>query len=129
MKNFHFYSVPFRSRLSLAAFSALCLASIGQACAHAQPETQSPLAGTVVKAPAEVRITYDEALEPAFSSLVVSDAQGKQVNSVKAEVDGATHKTMHVSLPALPVGVYQVKWVAVADDGHRTQGSYKFTVK
>jgi len=108
---------------------ALCLGSIGQAWAHAQPETQTPGAGAVVSAPQEVRITYDEALEPAFSSLIVSDAQGKQVNSAKAEVDATTHKTMRVALPALPAGVYQVKWVAVADDGHRTQGSYKFTVK
>ncbi|TBR72415.1 MAG: copper resistance protein CopC [Burkholderiaceae bacterium] len=115
-------------RLS-AVVGALCLGCIGQAWAHAQPETQSPGAGAVVNAPQEVRITYDEALEPAFCSLIVRDARGKQVNSAKAEVDPITHQTMHVALPALPPGVYQVKWVAVADDGHRTQGSYKFTVK
>jgi len=112
-----------------AVVSALFLGSIGHAWAHAHPETQTPLAGAVVSAPQEVRITYDEALEPAFSSLIVSDAQGKQINSAKAEIDATTHKTMRVALPTLPPGVYQVKWVAVADDGHRTQGSYKFTVK
>ncbi|SDX37529.1 hypothetical protein SAMN04515617_103150 [Collimonas sp. OK242] len=115
-------------RLSTIA-GVLGLSSIGQAWAHARPETQSPVAGAVVSAPHEVRITYNEALEPAFSSLVVSNAQGKQVNGAKAEVDATTHKTMRVALPILPSGEYQVKWVAVADDGHRTQGSYKFTVK
>src|SRR5207245_451930 len=88
-------------RLS-AVIGALCLGSIGQGLAHTLPETQTPAAGAVVSAPQEVRITYDAALEPTFSSLVVSDAQGKQVNSAKAEVDATTHKTMRVTLPALP---------------------------
>jgi hypothetical protein len=126
--SFHYSAVRAFFRLC-AVVSALCLASIGQAWAHAHPESQSPVAGAVVSAPQEVRITYDDALEPAFSSLSVSDASGKQVNSAKSEVDASTHKTMRVALPVLPAGEYQVKWVAVADDGHRTQGSYKFTVK
>src|ERR1700675_4043743 len=96
-------------RLS-ALIGALCLGSIAQAWAHAFPETQTPAAGAVVAVPQEVRITYDAALEPAFSSLVVSDARGKQVSSAKAEVDATTHKTMRVTLPAMPAGVYQVKW-------------------
>ncbi|SFI39729.1 hypothetical protein SAMN04515618_12140 [Collimonas sp. OK307] len=125
---FHGSAIHFFLRLSAIA-GILGLSSIGQAWAHARPETQAPVAGAVVSAPQEVSITYNEGLEPAFSSLVVSNAQGKQVNSAKAEVDATTHKTMRVALPSLPGGVYQVKWVAVADDGHRTQGSYKFTVK
>lgn len=134
MHNVSFYfssrAVFFRSFLRLLTIvGALCVGGIGQACAHAQPDTQSPLAGEVVSAPPEVRITYNEALEPAFSSLIVSDAKGKQVNSAKAEVDATTHKTLRVPLPSLVAGKYQVKWVAVADDGHRTQGSYIFTVK
>lgn len=115
-------------RMSFIA-TVLGLSSIGQASAHARPETQTPAAGAVVSAPHEVSVTYNEGLEPAFSSVVVSNAQGKQVNTAKAEVDATTHKTMRVALPTLPAGEYQVKWVAVADDGHRTQGSYKFTVK
>ncbi len=107
----------------------LSLSSIGQAWAHARPEAQTPVAGAVVSAPQEVSVTFNEGLEPAFSSLVVSNAQGKQVNSAKAEVDATTHKSIRVALPSLPSGVYQVKWVAVAEDGHRTQGNYKFTVK
>ncbi|SFB20118.1 hypothetical protein SAMN04515620_12529 [Collimonas sp. OK607] len=125
-----FHGSAIHSFLRLSAIAGvLSLSSIGQAWAHARPETQAPLAGAVVSAPQEVSITYNEGLEPAFSSLVVSNAQGKQVNSAKAEVDTTTQKTMRVALPSLPSGVYQVKWVAVAGDGHRTQGNYKFTVK
>ncbi|MGS0743838.1 copper resistance CopC family protein, partial [Glaciimonas sp. GG7] len=59
---------------------SFCLGGIGQVWAHAQPETQSPVAGAIVNAasaPQEVQITFNETLEPAFSSIVVSDAQGK----------------------------------------------------
>jgi methionine-rich copper-binding protein CopC len=34
-----------------------------------------------------------------------------------------------VALNALTPGVYTVAWIAVADDGHHTQGHYGFTVK
>ncbi|GAC1318051.1 MAG: copper homeostasis periplasmic binding protein CopC [Collimonas sp.] len=125
---FHGSAIHVFLRLSVIA-GVLSLSSIGQAGAHARPETQAPVAGAVVSAPHEVSVTYNEALEPAFSSLVVSNMQGKQVNSAKAEVDATNRKTMRVALPTLPAGEYQVKWVAVAGDGHRTQGSYKFTVK
>lgn len=130
MRNSFFHCSVIRTFFRLSAVViALSLGSIGQAWAHAHPETQSPVTGAVVSGPQEVRLTYDEALEPAFSSLMVSDARGKQVNNGKAEVDATTHKTMRVALPTLPAGEYQVKWVAVGDDSHRTQGSYKFTVK
>jgi methionine-rich copper-binding protein CopC len=36
---------------------------------------------------------------------------------------------MSVTLNPLTPGDYAVAWVAVAEDGHRTQGHYTFTVK
>lgn len=77
----------------------------------------------------EVAIEFDDGLEPAFSSIAVTDAQGKPVTSAKSLVDSADKKHMSVALNALTPGVYSVAWVAVADDGHRTQGHYSFTVK
>lgn len=97
--------------------------------AHAKPVSQEPADKAVVAAPHEVKISYTETLEPSLSSLNVVDAEGKQVNTAKSAVDGKNAKLMSVGLPALKAGVYQVKWVAVATDGHRTQGQYSFTVK
>ncbi|WP_175856647.1 copper resistance protein CopC [Burkholderia anthina] len=113
-----------------AAAAALLLAGTQLAYAHAYPTHQDPSAGeTVTASPKTVAIDFDDALEPAFSSIAVTDAQGHAVTSGKAEVDAANKKHMSVALNPLTPGVYVVAWVAVAVDGHRTQGHDAFTVK
>jgi copper resistance protein C len=113
-----------------ALVAALTLAGAQLAYAHAYPRHQVPGAGTTVPtSQKEVAIDFDEGLEPAFSSIAVTDAQGKSVTSDKATVDSSDHKHMSVALNPLSPGEYSVAWVAVADDGHRTQGHYTFTVK
>lgn len=111
---------------------ALALAFIGAAqfaFAHALPKVQQPGPGATVSAPREVAIDFGEALEPTFSKLIVTNAQGTQVNTEKSVVDASDKKHMSVALPTLAPGVYKVQWTAVAADGHRTQGHYNFTVK
>ncbi|RQH04479.1 copper resistance CopC family protein [Paraburkholderia dinghuensis] len=113
-----------------AAVAALFIAACQLAFAHAYPTHQVPSAGaTVTAAQKNVAIDFDDALEPAFSSITVTDAQGKAVTSGKAMVDASNKKHMSVELNPLTPGVYTVAWVAVAADGHRTQGHYTFTVK
>lgn len=110
--------------------AALMLATAQLAHAHARPTHQAPAAGsTVTTSQKEVAIDFDDSLEPAFSLITVTDAQGKSVTSDKAVVDPSSTKHMSVALNALTPGVYAVAWVAVAADGHRTQGHYTFTVK
>ncbi|WP_322012839.1 copper resistance protein CopC [Paraburkholderia sp. J12] len=120
-------------KLSIAArgtVAALFIAACQLAHAHAYPTHQAPSAGATVPATQkDVAIDFDDEIEPAFSSITVTDAQGKAVTSGKAEVDGSNKKHMSVGLAPLTPGVYTVAWVAVAADGHRTQGHYTFTVK
>jgi hypothetical protein len=100
------------------------------AFAHAHPKQRTPAAGATVGADQkQVSIEFDDALEPAFSSLKVTDANGKSAITGKSSVDANDKKHMTVALDALKPGVYTVSWVAVAADGHRTQGHYTFTVK
>ncbi|HEX7640943.1 MAG TPA: copper homeostasis periplasmic binding protein CopC [Burkholderiaceae bacterium] len=115
----------------ILALSAMCcgFAIAGHALAHAHPKSMVPAADAAVASPAEVSMTFSEALEAAFSSLTVQDAAGHAVAGGKTEFDSAARTTMHMSLPALAPGVYTVTWVAVARDGHRSSGSYRFTVK
>ncbi|SMG20996.1 copper resistance CopC family protein [Paraburkholderia susongensis] len=111
---------------------ATLVAGLALACtafAHVFPQKQEPGAGATVASPAQVRITFDGPLEPAFSSLTVTDASGKQVNAQKSAVDAQQTAVMTVRLPALVAGHYIVHWVAVASDGHRTHGDYGFDVK
>ena len=109
--------------------AALLLATAQLAFAHAHPAQQTPAPDATVEAPHEVAIDFTEGLEPAFSTLNVVDAAGKQVNSAKSAVDANNKKHMSVALGDLKTGTYQVEWTAVADDGHRTQGHYLFNVK
>jgi copper resistance protein C len=115
----------------------VCLLSIALAIttpatpawAHVFPRAQTPAAGAKVTAPAQVRVVFDGPLEAAFSSLFVTDAEGRRIDTAKAVVDSQTQDTMTLALPVLSPGKYTVHWVAVADDGHRTQGDYAFEVK
>ncbi len=112
----------------LVAALALTLAQLAHA--HAYPTHQAPSAGsTVPTSQKDVAIDFDDGLEPAFSSIAVTDAQGKSVTSAKAVVDPSNKKHMSVTLNPLAPGEYSVAWVAIAEDGHRTQGHYTFTVK
>jgi copper resistance protein C len=112
----------------LASFFALFMAS-QTAFGHSQPVSMTPARNATVAAPANVVVHFSEELEPKFSRMTLADAAGKTV-SKQPSVVGKDAKTMTLPLPALTPGVYTVKWVTVAaDDAHRLEGSYKFTVK
>lgn len=118
------------ARLLRVLSAVLALATAPLAYAHAYPTHQAPSAGsTVAASQKDVAIDFDDELEPAFSSISVTDAQGRSVVRDKAVVDPTNAKHMSVALNPLSPGVYAVSWVAVAADGHRTQGHYSFTVK
>ncbi|WP_321806922.1 copper homeostasis periplasmic binding protein CopC [Burkholderia sp. BCC1993] len=98
--------------------------------AHAHPKTLEPAAdATLSSAPHAVTIDFSETLEPAFSSIAVTDSHGQSVADGKSAVDAGNRKRMQVALANLTPGTYTVAWVAVASDGHRTQGRYAFTLK
>jgi methionine-rich copper-binding protein CopC len=116
-----------KTRHSMVLIAGLTLAAA--AFAHVFPQKQEPGAGASVAPPAQVKITFDGPLEPAFTTLTVTDATGKQVNTAKSSVDAHQPTIASVALPVLPPGHYTVHWAAVADDGHRTHGDYSFDVK
>lgn len=112
------------------ALAALGFVIIQAAHAHAHPKTQEPAAdATLSTAPHAVTIGFSEALEPAFSSITVTDSHGQSVVAGKSSVDAGNRKRMQVALASLTTGTYTVAWIAVASDGHRTQGHYAFTLK
>ena len=118
---------PMNTRVVLTAFSAVALLlSAATAFAHAELKSAVPPAGgTVAAAPNEVMVNFSEPLEPAFSTVVVRDSTGKQVDKADAHIDSAT---VRVSLQPLPPGIYTVKWRAVTVDTHHTEGTFTFTV-
>ncbi|MDN0076877.1 copper homeostasis periplasmic binding protein CopC [Crenobacter sp. SG2303] len=117
---------PLRKMILSTVLLLTCAAPL--ALAHAHPKQLSPQADVSVAAPKEIRIAFSESLEPALSSIKLFDAKNKLVTD-KSAVDKANPKVMALPLPALAGGQYRVEWVAVAEDGHRTSGHYRFTVK
>ncbi len=96
------------------------------AAAHAFLDHASPLVGsTVSSAPHEVSLSFTQSLEPAFSTVEVTDGSGARVDQGKAQVSG---NTMHVGLKALGPGSYRVRWHALSVDTHSTEGSFSFRV-
>ncbi|WP_150777159.1 copper resistance CopC family protein [Pandoraea sputorum] len=118
-----------RATQGLTVAAVIGLASLSQGVwAHAHIASSDPAAQATVEAPKLVRVTFDSALEGALSKLTVVDAKGNAVTQAKPELDAA-RKTLTLPVPTLAAGEYPANWVAVASDGHRTQGSFKFTVK
>lgn len=100
------------------------------AAAHSLPDRFEPRRdATLASAPTEVRIVFGGDIEPAFSTIEVTDAAGRRVDKGDARVDERNRRLVRVSLRALGPGVYQVTWQILAIDGHRNEGAYVFTVR
>lgn len=111
---------------------ALAIASLAAplAHAHAKIDAAEPKAGSeLASAPKEIILHFNEKLEPAFSKIELFDAGNAPVKLPKALLAKADPKTMATPLPPLPAGQYQVRWTAMARDGHKVKGEYRFKVK
>jgi methionine-rich copper-binding protein CopC len=117
------------SKLSAGVLLLSTLFPAGQAFAHAHLQSSVPAAGsTVTAAPHSVTLSFSEALEPRFSSIVVTGATGTRVDKNDLSVAPGDAKTVRVDLDALTPGPYTVMWCAVSVDTHRTHGSFSFSV-
>ena len=118
-----------RTIIMTAAAAALSLSGAAAAFAHAHLVRATPAeSGTVKSAPNEVVLKFNERLEPAFSSAVIRDSGGKQVDKADAHVDKADRTVVRVSLPPLDPGVYTVEWKAMSSDTHKINGNFTFRV-
>ena len=97
--------------------------------AHAFIKDAEPGVGSTVQtSPNEVRIRFTENIEPAFSSIHVFDASGKEVDKRDLHLDRSDHALLHVSLPLLGAGIYKVVWRVVSVDTHVTNGNFTFRI-
>ncbi len=117
---------------ALALAVLMMLLFSGAASAHEVKVLKSePAAGAVLDgSPAQVRAWFNEEMQTGASTLVVLDADGKQVDSRDGgvDLDDPDHASMVVSLPPLPDGTYTVSWYVVLLDGDPSQGEFTFSV-
>ncbi len=112
----------------LVGFAALALPSA--AAAHAYLIKTSPVAsGVLNSAPGQVSLTFDEAVEPKFAIVSVTDASGHQQTAGPVQRSPANPDTLVVPLHRnLPQGWYLVYWRAISVDGHPVQGAFTYAV-
>ena len=99
------------------------------ALAHAELVATVPAAGArVERAPAVVRLTFDDAVTIDPGSLRVLDANGRDVGRGEAFQPGNDGSMVAVRTDGLARGSYVVAWHVVSDDGHVLSGAYAFGV-
>ncbi len=99
------------------------------ASAHAYLVSTTPSAsGTVDVAPKEVTLTFDEAVEPRFALISVTDKDGHLETSGALSRSPSNPDTLMVPLKHVPEGWYLVFWRAISVDGHPVRGFFTFAV-
>ncbi len=120
--------MPKMKKLLLATF-AVSFALAGQALAHAHLKTSAPAAdGTVKQAPTELDLTFTESLNLKFSGVTVTGADKKAVKTGTSSLMDADKTLMVPVSDKLAPGKYTVDWHVLSTDGHKTNGTYTFTV-
>ena len=114
-------------RILTFATSALLAFMLGTAAeAHAFLDHAEPRVGsTVTTAPRELSLSFTQKLEPAFSSVEVTNANGARVDLGKPSVGSSV---MRIGLKPLSPGTYRVRWHVLSVDTHTTEGSFTFQV-
>jgi methionine-rich copper-binding protein CopC len=100
------------------------------ALAHAVlVKTTPPRRAVLRQAPKQLELWFNERLEPAYSAVAVSTRSGSRVSTGAPGVDPQDPKRLTVTLPALAVGEYLVRFRVLSVDGHVAQDSFTFTVR
>ena len=103
----------------------------GQTIAHAHLDSATlAITETVTASPAELDLKFSEALELKFSGVIVVGPDNAAVATGAASFAKGDETTLIVPVSAtLAAGIYTVDWHVLSKDGHKSHGSYTFTVK
>ncbi|WP_332236961.1 copper resistance protein CopC [Sporolactobacillus sp. KGMB 08714] len=111
-------------------FSLFFLLSANTASAHAyiirsDPAAQQQVSGNLK----QVKIQFDEKIQPTFFSLDVLDQSGHRVDTNQVRTDPHNPAILENYLNRrLPTGYYWIKWKVISADGHPVNGIIAFQV-
>ena len=116
-----------RRLAAIAAGLLLILLLPTTVLAHAELETSTPAAESMVDAP------FTDPIVMTFSESVVGDSGARLRDSASGDVVAATSEVDGDTITLTPdeplaEGEYEVEWTAIADDGHIERGTIRFTV-
>lgn len=119
------------SRAACALTFLLSVAITPVALAHAHLKHQYPAAdAAVTAAPQALTLNFSEGIEPKFSGVSITGDKQQivKIGAVKRAEKDNTQLIVPIEQPLTP-GSYTVDWHVVSVDGHKTKGSYRFSVK
>ena len=123
--------VPVR-RAIILTFAALAGLALGltDAMAHSRLVKSDPAARAVVTAPlAEVRLWFNESIEPAFAKVWIISGDGTQT-PLATRGDPSDPRLVVVALPAsLPDGPVNIGYHVLSVDGHVVESQLSFTIQ
>ena len=119
-----------RVRTSVAAGAVLAALTLpAAASAHAYLVRTTPAASVTLNAPPpSVALTFDEAVEPRFALISVTDVNARPETSGPLRRSPSNPDVLVVPLKRLAEGWYLVYWRAISVDGHPVQGAFTFAV-
>jgi methionine-rich copper-binding protein CopC len=103
----------------------------GRAFAHAHLASATPaIDGMVAVSPTELDLKFSEAVNLKFSGVKVAGPDKATVATGDASLAQGDESMLVVPVSsALSAGAYTVDWHVLSKDGHKSHGTYKFTVK
>ena len=118
-----------QTAIAIAILGGACAGPTAPALAHAHLQAETPMADATTASPGSLTLSFSEGLELRFTTVVVKDPNGSAVMTGPNRLAPGNPKMLLVPVAGkLGPGRYTVDWRAVATDGHKTQGTYGFTV-
>jgi copper resistance protein C len=98
--------------------------------AHSRLTKSEPAAREVVaQAPKELKLWFNEAVEPAFAKISIAPAGGPPI-PLSSRGDSSDKKLLLVTMPGnVPSGRVTVNYHVLSVDGHTIDDKFSFTVK
>ncbi|MGH6847989.1 MAG: copper resistance CopC family protein [Methylocella sp.] len=122
-----------RRELALLFYLVLLLGfglGISGAAAHSRLVKSDPSARAVVDTvPKELKLWFNEGVEPAFAKVWIVPAQGAQI-ALTSHGDSSNQRLLIVALPDnLPAGPVVIGYHMLSVDGHVVDDQLTFTLK
>lgn len=120
-----------RACCGMALATAMMVLPAGHANAHAHLARAVPAGNARLSAaPASLSLTFSESISLRFSDIAVTGPDNNPVKLGDRAFGANDHSTLVVPVgEPLKAGKYTVVWHALAADGHKSTGSYAFTVE
>jgi methionine-rich copper-binding protein CopC len=103
---------------------------ISEAIAHSRLVRSDPAARAVLdKAPKELKLWFNEAVEPAFAKVWIVPAKGAQISLTSRGDKGDQHLLIVILPDNLPPGPVNIGYHVLSVDGHTVDDKLAFTIK